>query len=61
MHFHQKMLETKFGNDEDYDKDVTEFYTPYYHFIVAICKTAIHHGLVNPEVVGLCTSFRFLF
>lgn len=54
MHFHPKMLETKFGNDEDYDKDVIEYYAPYYQFIVSICHAAIQHELVTPEVVGLC-------
>lgn len=54
MHFHPKMLETKFGVDDEYDKEVAEYFTPYYQFIVTICATAIRHDLVTPEVVGLC-------
>ena len=54
MHFHQKMLETKFGSDFEYDKAVVDYFAPYHRFIVNVCKTAIKHGLVNQEVVGFC-------
>lgn len=54
MHFHQKMLEVKFGDDPEYDKSVIEYYAGYYQLIIAICHVAIKHNLVNQELVGLC-------
>lgn len=59
MHFHQKMLEVKLGVDPEYDLAVIEYFTPYYSFIVNICRTAIRYDLVNQELVGLCEYIFF--
>ncbi|KAI1295519.1 Ubiquitin carboxyl-terminal hydrolase 34 [Halotydeus destructor] len=55
MHFHVKMLETSIGVDADYDKAIVEYFYSYYQFIIGICKIAISRGLVNQEIVGLCS------
>lgn len=57
MHFHPKMLEANLGIDQEYDNSIKEFFTPYYNFILNICRTAIRNNLVSQEVVGLCKSF----
>lgn len=54
MHFHQKMLEIKYGSDPEYDLSVVEFFAPYYSFVINVCQTAINNGIINQELVGLC-------
>jgi len=55
MHFHQKMLELRSGIDAEYDAAVIDFFSPYYTFVVNICRSAIKTNFVNQELVGLCS------
>jgi hypothetical protein len=54
MAFHPSILEIQFGVDADYDKAVVDFLSPYYAFVVNICRTAVKYSLVNQELAGLC-------
>ncbi|GIZ02411.1 ubiquitin carboxyl-terminal hydrolase 34 [Caerostris extrusa] len=53
MFLHASQLEAAKGVDEDYDKQLCNFYEPYHLLVDKICRIAILNGCITSDVVGL--------